>query len=94
MANRIHTLKTWPQYYSAVLAGRKTFELRKNDRAYSEGDCLVLQEYDPERGSYTGEMTAVLVTYISDCAPFLPPGMVCMSIEPYPAPTGGIGNAE
>lgn len=37
-----HTLKTVEPYFSAVLNGDKTFEIRRNDRAYQRGDRLVL----------------------------------------------------
>lgn len=44
-----HTLKTWPAYWLAVERGDKTFEVRKNDRAYQAGDTLYLEYFDPER---------------------------------------------
>lgn len=37
-----HVLKTIEPYFSAVASGEKTFELRRNDRAYQKGDTLVL----------------------------------------------------
>lgn len=37
-----HTLKLPEPYFSAVLSGDKTFEARRNDRAYQRGDKLVL----------------------------------------------------
>ena len=39
-----HTLKLPEPYFSAVLTGDKTFEARRNDRAYQRGDTLVLQD--------------------------------------------------
>jgi hypothetical protein len=41
-----HNLKTWFCYFIEVLAGNKTFELRKNDRDYKVGDTLNLIEVD------------------------------------------------
>lgn len=41
-----HNLKTWSCYFTEVLAGNKTFELRKNDRDYKVGDILNLIEVD------------------------------------------------
>ncbi len=35
-----HNLKTWMPFYQDVIDGRKTFELRKNDRDYQVGDIL------------------------------------------------------
>lgn len=37
-----HVLKTIEPYFSAVESGDKTFEIRRNDRAFQKGDTLVL----------------------------------------------------
>ena len=39
-----HNLKILTPYYEAVVAGNKTFELRKDDRPYRTGDTLILNE--------------------------------------------------
>ena len=44
-----HELKTLNIYWDAVAAGTKTFEVRKNDRAFQTGDILILNRTD-ERG--------------------------------------------
>lgn len=44
-----HTLKIWPQYYSRVADGSKTFEVRNNDRGFQPGDEVVLREWNPEQ---------------------------------------------
>lgn len=44
-----HTLKTLPPFFDAVVRGDKTFEVRKDDRAFQAGDTLVLNHYDPEK---------------------------------------------
>lgn len=41
-----HMLKILPEYYQEILSGRKTYELRLNDRNYKEGDKLILKEWD------------------------------------------------
>ncbi len=51
-----HHLKTWPPYFQMILDGQKTFELRKNDRDFKEGDYLILQEYLQENKFYTGRV--------------------------------------
>lgn len=85
----LHKLKCWPQYFKEIVEGRKTFEMRKNDRDYHVGDKLLLQEYDPLNMSqpYSGKKQKVRVNYIvsGDDVGFkygLQPGYVCMSIEP------------
>jgi uncharacterized protein YqfB (UPF0267 family) len=82
---KIHSLKTWPEFYAEVVSGRKTFEVRKDDRGFEVGDCLVLQEFNPETQQYTLEMKAFTVTYILRDSRFLPDGVVVMAITPYPA---------
>jgi uncharacterized protein YqfB (UPF0267 family) len=78
----IHELKTWPEYYSMVEVGAKTFEIRKNDdRVFSVGDILRLKEYEPEKQLYTGRHLSVIVSYILSDQPFVPEGYVCMAIH-------------
>ena len=43
-----HQLKIWPVHFENVRAGTKTFEIRKNDRAFQKGDQVTLNEYDPD----------------------------------------------
>ncbi len=49
-----HRLKCWPEFYDAVRSGRKTFEVRRDDRDFREGDDVVLDEWDPKTERYTG----------------------------------------
>lgn len=44
---QVHELKIWPQFYSRVANGSKTFEIRNNDRNYQAGDKVILREWDP-----------------------------------------------
>lgn len=53
-----HELKIWPQYYSRVADGSKTFEVRDNDRAFQFGDTVVLREWDPEPITTTDQTKA------------------------------------
>lgn len=57
-----HDLKILPVYFQAVWDGRKTFELRKDDRDYKTGDVLVLKEWS--EGKYTGSALCVKVTCV------------------------------
>lgn len=47
----IHELKTVNRYWDAVAAGTKTFEVRRNDRAFQTGDVIVLTR-TTETGNY------------------------------------------
>lgn len=67
---RVHELKVWPAYFAALADGRKTFEIRRNDRGYQVGDVLALREWRPDlvpgSGDYTGRSLTRVVTYITD----------------------------
>jgi hypothetical protein len=39
-----HELKTDPQVFDDVVGGRKTFEIRKDDRGFEVGDSLKLRK--------------------------------------------------
>lgn len=74
----VHVLKTWPEYFEAVADGRKTFEIRKDDRGFQVGDTLLLQEYVPNPEHYTGRNITSGITYITSFGQL--PGWVVMSI--------------
>lgn len=66
-----HELKTWPAFFRAIADGRKTFEVRRNDRGYNAGDVLWLREWKPEQDvglpesfRYTHSEMRVRVTYV------------------------------
>lgn len=44
-----HELKCWPAFFDDVASGKKTFEVRQNDRDYKVGDVLFLREFEPCR---------------------------------------------
>jgi len=66
----IHELKILPEYFEDVISGRKTFEIRKNDRPFKKGDLLALNEHDGK--SYTGNSCVVYVDYLTDDAELHP----------------------
>ncbi len=56
--------KIWPVFFERILSGKKTFELRLDDREYNEGDVLVLKEWDNEKSTYTGRVIKKEITYV------------------------------
>jgi hypothetical protein len=42
------TLKTWPDYFQLQWDGEKSFEIRRNDRGFKEGQLYYLAEYRPD----------------------------------------------
>ena len=64
-----HELKILPKYFEEVSSGRKTFEIRKNDRDFKVGDVFVLREY--ENGKYTGRYFINSIWYLlKDCSEY------------------------
>lgn len=43
----VHELKTVQPFFKAVWEGKKTAELRKNDRGFMINDIVILKEYNP-----------------------------------------------
>lgn len=77
-----HELKTWNEYFEAIFTGNKTFEIRKNNRGFKNGDTLILKEWDPKTEKYTGRQVSKTVTYLLDGGKFgLEIGFVAMAIE-------------
>jgi len=76
-----HDLKTWPDVFAHVWSNHKQFEARKDDRGFRLGDTLVLREFDPAAGTYSGLVVRAVVSYILRGGSFgIEPGHVVMSI--------------
>lgn len=60
----IHELKTINPYFKDVVEGYKSFEFRKNDRDFKVCDELILKEYDPISGEYSGYAIHCDIIYI------------------------------
>ena len=54
--------KILPEYFEAILLGKKTYELRLADFVITEGDTLILKEWNGE--AYTGRMIKKTVGYV------------------------------
>lgn len=74
-----HNLKIKPQHFQDIVAGKKTFEVRYNDRDFKVGDILVLEEFD-EHG-HTGKYLNVEVVYVLDDKEYLKDGYVALGIK-------------
>lgn len=75
---KAHDLKIKPIFFREVINGKKTFELRYDDRDYEVGDILILREYEE---GYTGHMAIVEVTSILMDYDGLKPWFVIMSTK-------------
>lgn len=77
----VHELKTIDPHYEDIVEGLKTFEMRRDDRAYAAGDVLHLRQYDPKLDAYSGYGFRVRVTHLLRGPCFgLADGWVIMSI--------------
>lgn len=84
----IHQLKIESNYFEDVASGKKTFEVRKNDRDFRVGDFLALNELTPhpcnEKGEHkeTGRCCLVYVNYLLDEPGICKEGYVVLGIVP------------
>lgn len=57
-----HELKIVASYYEDVISGKKSFELRKNDRGYKQGDSLKMLEF--KDGKHTARTIDADIIYM------------------------------
>lgn len=80
-----HELKVWPAYFHALEAGKKAFEVRRDDRGFQKGDVLWLREFDHTKTrafQYSGNATFARITYILTGGQFgIEPGFVVMGLD-------------
>lgn len=88
---RIHEVKCRDSFFNELIAGTKSFEVRRNDRDYNPGDVLAVNETVSEcippapEGSvfrYTGRCCLLKVTYILDDPEYCKEGYVIMGLRP------------
>lgn len=61
-----YNVKSWVSFFQAFKRGEKKHDMRDlTDRNYKVGDILVLEEYDPFKGEYTGDKMTMKITYIT-----------------------------
>lgn len=82
-----HELKCHPHFFAAIAAGKKTFEIRRNDRDYRVGDMLNLREYDPTFGNTGRTLAGLEVVYmmLAEDFPAILPGFVIMGLRGVPS---------
>lgn len=80
-----HELKTYPNYFDAVVRGEKTFEVRRDDRGFQKGDILRLVRHDGvlyRRSEEYGYEYFAEITYVLTGGQFgIEPGYVVMGLK-------------
>ncbi len=56
--------KVLPEYFELILSGEKKLELRLADFEINKGDTLILEEWNKDKGEYTGRRVEVVANYI------------------------------
>lgn len=79
---RIHEVKSVQPHFDDVASGRKTAELRLDDRGYEVGDTLRQLEY--VNGELTGNAIAHEITHKLSGGPWLAPGYCMLSLARIP----------
>lgn len=78
-----HELRIDPEHYERVQDGSKTFEIRRNDRNYQEGQVVMLREWRrggiAEGKRYSGREHVARIGYIADYKQ--QPGYVVFSLS-------------
>ena len=75
----LHELKTDPEPFDDVWSGKKTFEIRFNDRNYCVGDMILLR-----KTVFTGEE----MKYSYNCLPLIYSGKEILAYTRYILPDG------
>lgn len=65
-----HDVKIKGIFFDLVREGRKTFEVRVNDRNYQSADTITLHEW--ESGEYTGRTQKFEIGYVLNLDQFVP----------------------
>ena len=77
--HKIHEIKIAAMYYEDVVSGKKSFELRKNDRGYKQGDKLIMLEF--KDGKYTGRIVNADIVYMLEDYTGLAEGYCILGIQ-------------
>lgn len=77
--HKIHEIKIAAMYYEDVVSGKKSFELRKNDRGYKQGDKLIMLEF--KDGKHTGRIVNADIVYMLEDYTGLVEGYCILGIQ-------------
>jgi hypothetical protein len=76
-----HVLKCWPAPFAAIANGSKRHEVRVNDRYFAEGERVILREYNPTTGTYSGKELNAIIGHVSPGGSWgLPPTLCAFTL--------------
>lgn len=82
-SQKVIHLKIWPEYFTPVATGHKTFVCRVFDRSFKVGSILMLWEFIPSVSHYTSQCIAVQVSYVLTDQFFgITPGFCVLGLQP------------
>ncbi len=61
--------KIWPENFEKILSGERTYEPRLKDFEANAGDTLLLVEWNPKKGEYTGREVEKRVAEVLELSP-------------------------
>jgi Domain of unknown function (DUF3850) len=83
-----HDLKVWPEFWENLESGRKTFEIRIDDRGFEVGDTLLLREWHPVNHTYSGRKVRRTITHMLRNWRGIQSGYVILSLVPFASDAG------
>jgi len=87
---KLHELRTWPEFFKHLITGEKTFEIRRDDRAFRAGDIVNFKEYSYMDG-YTGREFKAEITYLLTGHPWgIKDGYIILAIKPISGERDGL----
>lgn len=84
MAETVHQLKIWPNFFAEIVSGRKKFDIRDGrDRCFQAGDVIQFREFDPKKHEFNlGAPVHMRISAVYSDLPGLQPGYVALGIIP------------
>ena len=78
---KIHKVKADEEHFKNVLEGKKTAEVRFNDRTYMKYDVIIMQEYCTNTKLYSGRDIMFIITDVALLDVFDCTGYVLLSFN-------------
>ncbi len=91
---QLHELEIWSSCFTAVETGAKPFDVRANDRNFQVGDALLLREFNPETGAYSGRIALRWASYVLPGGFGIQDGWCVLGLAEHPPLPAGISDTR